>query len=168
MIRLETAADRAAIFEVNRLAFGQDGEATLVDALRDGGYVCASLVAECGGQVVGHILFSDMAIITETGALAALALAPMAVLPEFQNRGIGSAMVRRGLEHCREQGHRIVTVLGHPNFYPRFGFSAKLAESIASPFGAGDSWMALELVAGSLRGVVGRVEYAPPFGALEA
>jgi putative acetyltransferase len=163
IIRPETAADFDAIRGVNRLAFGQDSEARLVDALRDGGYVRASLVAERDGQVVGHILFSDLPIITDTGTIPALALAPMAVLPEFQNQGIGSALVRTGLAHCQEQGHRIVIVLGHPNFYPRFGFSAKLAESLSSPFGGGEAWMALELVPESLSGVAGRVEYPPPF-----
>jgi putative acetyltransferase len=122
LIRPETSADHEAIRHVNRIAFGQDAEARLVDALRDGGYVGASLVAEQDGQVVGHILFSDLPIITEAGTVPSLALAPMAVLPEFQNQGIGSALVRRGLEVCKEQGHRIVVVVGHPQFYPRFGF----------------------------------------------
>jgi putative acetyltransferase len=162
-IRAETAADLDAIRHVNRLAFGQDDEARLVDALREGGFVRLSLVAEQDGQVVGHILFSDLPIITDAGFVPALALAPMAVLPAFQRQGIGSALVRRGLEVCLEQGHRIVVVLGHPHFYPRFGFSPKLASALASPFGGGDSWMALELVPGTLAGVAGRVDYPPPF-----
>jgi putative acetyltransferase len=166
LIRLETAADHEAIRQVNRLAFGQDDEARLVDALRDGGYVRVSLVAEQAGRVVGHLLFSDLPINTEADIVPALALAPMAVVPEFQNQGIGSALVRRGLEVCREQGHRIVAVLGHRQFYPRFGFSPKLASALASPFGGGDSWMALELVPKALKGVVGRVVYPPPFGPL--
>jgi putative acetyltransferase len=77
-----------------------------------------SLVAEQAGRLVGHILFSDLPIITGEGTVPALALAPMAVLPEFQNQGIGSALVRSGLEACRQQGHRIVVVLGHAHFYP--------------------------------------------------
>src|SRR6516165_5649709 len=96
LIRPETAADHDPIRYVNRLAFGQDHEARLVDTLRDGGYVRVSLVAEQTGQIVGHILFSDLPIITGAGTISALALAPMAVLPEFQNRGIGSALVRQG------------------------------------------------------------------------
>src|SRR5262249_26345636 len=127
LIRPETVADLDAIRHVNRLAFGQDTEARLVDALRDGDYLQVSLVAENAGQVVGHILFSKLPIITEAGTIWALALAPMAVLPEFQNQGIGSALVRSDLEACRDQGHRIVVVVGHPQFYPRFGFSPKLA-----------------------------------------
>lgn len=163
LIRPETIADHEAIRKVNSLAFGQEAEARLVDALRDGGYVRVSLVAEKDGQVVGHILFSDLPIITEGGIVPALALAPMAVLPAQQRQGIGSGLVRRGLEICREQGHRIVIVLGHTDFYPRFGFSAKLAESLSSPFGGGESWMAIELVPQALVGVVGKVQYSPPF-----
>lgn len=167
LIRPETPADVEAIRHINRLAFGQNGEGQLVDALREGGHVRASLVAERDGQVVGHILFSTLTIITESGTVPALALAPMAVLPTLQNQGIGSELIREGLVRCREQGHRIVIVLGHPNFYPRFGFSAKLAESLSSPFGGSEAWMALELVPGALCGIVGRVEYAPPFRAFD-
>jgi putative acetyltransferase len=163
LIRPETIADHEAIRHVNRLAFGQDDEARLADALRDGGYIRASLVAERDEQVVGHILFSDLPIVTEAGTVPALALAPLAVLPEFQRQGIGSALVRRGLDECRRQGHRIVVVVGHPHFYPRFGFSSKLASALASPFGGGDSWMALELVPGALDHVSGKVAYPPPF-----
>jgi putative acetyltransferase len=165
LIRLEAAADHEAIRHVNSLAFGQDAEARLVDALREGGYVRASLLAEQVGKVVGHVLFSDLPIITETGTVPSLALAPMAVMPDYQRQGIGSALVRRGLEVCKEQGHRIVVVLGHAQFYPRFGFSSKLASALSSPFGGGDSWMALELVPEALAGVTGQVQYPPPFGA---
>ena len=125
-----------------------------------------SLVAEINGQVVGYIMFSDLNIITETGTVAALALAPMAVLPEFQKQGIGSVLVRRGMEICRERGHRIVIVLGHPDFYPRFGFSAKFAEHVQSPYGGGTTHMAAELVSGALDGVAGKLVYSPPFNDL--
>src|SRR6478735_1441522 len=126
LVRPETSADHDAIRHVNRLAFGQGDEARLVDALRDGGSVRVSLVAEAEGQVVGHVLFSDLPILTDGGTVPALSLAPMAVLPECQRRGIGSALVREGLAVCRGAGHRIVVVLGHPDFYHRFGFSAEL------------------------------------------
>jgi putative acetyltransferase len=162
-IRRETETDRDAVWRVNREAFGQDEEANLVNALRDGNFARLSLVAEVNGQVVGHILFSDLPIQSASEVIAALALAPMAVLPEFQRQGIGSELVRRGIELCRAEGHRIVIVLGHPHFYPKFGFTSKLAEPLRSQF-SGDAWMAMELVPGALAGVAGRVRYAPPFG----
>ena len=92
-IRHETAQDHEAVRLVNRLAFRQDDEAGIVDALRSGGYVRVSLVAEAEGRVVGHILFSDLPILTDNGTVTALSLAPMAVLPEYQRRGVGSALV---------------------------------------------------------------------------
>jgi len=160
--RLETASDLRAIYEVNRLAFGRDDEARLVDSLRDGGYVRLSLVAEMGATVIGHILFSELPITTDGGTILALALAPMAVNPEWQRQGIGSELVRQGLAACREQGHRIVIVLGHPRFYPRFGFSAELARRFDSPY-SGDAFMAVELLENALDGVSGKVQYPPPF-----
>lgn len=163
-VRDETPEDIEAVRHVNLLAFKQDDEAALVDALRNGGYVRVSLVAEVEGRAVGHVLFSALPIVTEAGTVPALALAPMAVLPEFQNLSVGSELVRRGLEVCRERGHAIVIVLGHPCFYPRFGFSTALAARLASPFTGKESFMAAELVPGALDGVAGRVEYPPPFG----
>lgn len=168
-LRPETTADIDAIREVNRQAFGQEDEARLVDALREGGHVRLSLIAEREGKVVGHILFSELAIVTDRERLPAVGLAPMAVLPGFQRQGIGSELVRRGLELCRAQGQRIVIVLGHLEFYPRFGFAAELARPLQSAFSdeAGEAWMALELVPGALHGIRGRVEYPPPFGIFE-
>jgi putative acetyltransferase len=163
VIRAETTLDLEAIRAVNQQAFGQEDEARLVDALRDGGYLRLSLVAEIDDQVIGHILFSDLPIVTVPGTIPALALAPLAVLPNFQRQGIGSELVRQGLDLCRIQGHGIVIVLGHPEFYPRFGFSADLAQPLHSPF-SGDVWMATELVPGALMGVTGKVVYPEPFG----
>lgn len=162
IIRPEQAIDFDAIRAVNRLAFGQEAEARLVDRLRDGGFARVSLVAETGGRVVGHVLFSDLPIRTARGTVAALALAPMAVVPEYQRRGIGSALVRAGLQTCREAGHRIVVVLGHRNFYPRFGFSADLAKPLDGPY-SGEDFMAIELEPDALTGGAGRVQYPPPF-----
>jgi putative acetyltransferase len=161
-IRPETAADHAAIREVNRLAFGGEGEARLVDSLRDGGHARMSLVAEVDGRVVGHILFSTLTITTAQGEIEALSLAPLAVIPSHQRKGIGSSLVREGLRACREAGHRIVIVLGHPEFYPRFGFSAKLAEPLPSSY-SGPAFMAVELVPDALKGIEGEVRYPPPF-----
>jgi putative acetyltransferase len=163
-IRAEAPDDLDTVRHVNQLAFGQEDESGLVDTLRDGGYCRASLVAEVEGRVVGYILFSDLPILTTTGTVPALALAPMAVLPDFQHLGVGSELVRRGLDVCREQGHKIVVVLGHPAFYPRFGFSPAPAARLTSPFSGKESFMALALVPGALDDVAGRVEYPPPFG----
>jgi putative acetyltransferase len=162
-VRPEKPEDLETIRQVNRRAFGKEDEARLVDALRDGGYARLSLVAEEDGRVVGHILFSDLPIVKQAGTLHALALAPLAVLPEFQRQGIGSRLVRAGLRSCAEAGHKVVVVLGHPDYYPRFGFSATLAKRLKSPF-SGPSFMALELTPGALAGVTGEVCYPPPFG----
>jgi putative acetyltransferase len=166
-IRPENREDRDAIRHVNNAAFGGDVEANLVDALRDGGFAEVSLVAELDDEIVGHILFSPVSIMTTAKTVGALSLAPMAVLPRHQRTGIGSRLVKVGLEVCRQRGHAIVVVLGHPEFYPRFGFSAELAASLESPFGGSEAWMALELVTGSLAGIKGRVEYPPPFKMFE-
>ncbi len=166
-IRPEKPEDADAIAGTNRQAFGSEESATLVTALRDGGHAELSLVAEVDGQIVGHIMFSGLPIITNRGEIEALSLAPMAVLPSRQRQGIGSKLVAEGLRLCAERGFRIVVVLGHPDFYPRFGFSAALGEQLVSPYsGAGSAWMAAELEAGAMKGVVGRVEYPPPFADL--
>ena len=166
VIRNETECDRKPVFEVNVRAFPTTAEANLVDALRDEGFVRVSLVAEINGQIIGHIVFSELPIVTSEGTVTALSLAPMAVVPEHQRQGIGSELVRRGLESCREQGHRIVIVLGEPHFYRRFGFSSDLARTLESPF-SGEAFMAIELVPESLSGISGRVEYPLPFGVFE-
>jgi len=162
LIRLEAKQDVDAVRVVNRLAFGQDAEGRLVDRLRDEGYARVSLVAEVDGRIVGHILFSDVPIVTDGQVIPAVALAPMAVVPDHQRRGIGSALVRAGLEACREQGFRVAIVLGHRAFYPRFGFSSALARQLKAPY-SGEDFMAVELEPGAMAGAVGRVAYPPPF-----
>jgi len=165
-IRPEVTGDIPAIREVNKAAFNGDAEADLVDALRADDFVELSLVAETGGVVVGHILFSHVTIKTQQEELPALSLAPMAVLPGHQRQGIGTQLVETGLEICRDRGHKIVLVLGHPNYYPRFGFKPDLAKDLDSPFGSGESWMALELTPGALNKVAGRIDYSPPFNSI--
>lgn len=162
-IRLETPSDYPAVYEVNKLAFdNRDAEPQLVEALRSlPGTI--SLVAELDGQLVGHLLFSLIEIQTTDGVIPAVSLAPLAVRPGFQNQGIGSALSRRGLEVCKAQGHKIAIVLGHANYYPRFGFSAALAEPLIGPWGSGEHWMALELVPGALQGVAGKVIFPEAF-----
>jgi putative acetyltransferase len=167
IIRSETPADTTAVYTVNKLAFdGRDAEPGLVDAIRksDDFIPELSLVAEESGQIVGHILFSPITIQTENGAIPAISLAPLAVLPPYQRQGIGAKLVLKGLEECKRLGHAIVIVLGHPTYYPRFGFSAALAKSLACPFGdCGDAWMALELIPGALSGLTGKVVYPSVF-----
>jgi putative acetyltransferase len=166
-LRPETIEDYAAIREVNLLAFGRDVEPRLVEALRASPDFIPelSLVAVEAGQVVGHILFSPVAIEMKDGSVPALTLAPLAVRPEFQNQGIGSDLVRRGLEECRRLGHRIVIVVGHAEYYPRFGFSLARAHGLEAPFPVPDeAFMVLELVPGALEGAAGTVRYPPAFG----
>jgi putative acetyltransferase len=165
-IRLEGDDDLAAIRRVNQLAFGGIAEADLVDALRDGGYVEVSLVADVDGGMVGHILFSRITVTTEAGTIPALSLAPMAVLPNRQRQGIGKELVRAGLDVCREKGHDLVLVLGHPDFYQQFGFSPELVREIESPFGGGEAWMGLRLNAVESEPIRGKVVFSPPFGEL--
>jgi putative acetyltransferase len=165
-IRPETVEDYAAIHEVNALAFGREVEPRLVEALRGlPDFIPElSLVAVQTGRVVGHILFSRVVIETKDGPVPALALAPMAVRPELQNQGIGSELVRDGLERCRSLGHRIVVVVGHPAYYPRFGFSPATARGLEAPFPVPDeAFLVLELVPGGLGGIAGVVQYPPPF-----
>lgn len=118
------------------------------DNLRTDSVVLLSLVAEVHRKIVGHILFSRMSIETAEGSIPAVALAPMAVLPDHQRQRIGERLIQEGLNVLREQCERVVIVLGHPNYYPRFGFSAEKARSLAS----------------SLRGVHGKVKYPAAFG----
>ena len=159
----ESAEERASIRRINETAFGGTEESTLVDKLRDDGHAIISLVAELDARAVGHIMFGRMWIQTPTGLVPAVALAPVAVLPEYQRRGIGGRLIRYGLELLRGQGEKIVIVVGHPDYYPRFGFSVEKARSLKSPFPA-EAFMAMELSAGALDDVRGPVVYPPAFG----
>lgn len=165
-IRIENARDPeelAAIREVNRAAFGGSEESDLVENIRASGRLLLSLVAEVERQVVGHILFSRMWIESQSSHWEAVALAPIAVSPGHQGKGIGSRLVLEGLDLLRSQGERIVIVVGHADYYPRFGFSTEKANSIESPFPR-DVFMALELETGALKDVQGSVKYPPAFG----
>ncbi|MCP4328509.1 MAG: N-acetyltransferase [Alphaproteobacteria bacterium] len=160
--REEEARDRPGIRAANWLAFGGGDEVLLIDRLWADGLVIVSLVAVDGHQVVGHILFSRLAIETAHRTVRAAALAPLAVLPERQRERIGSALVERGIEACREDGIEAIVVVGHEDFYPRFGFSAITAERLRAPF-SGPAFMALELVSGALAVDSGTVRYPPAF-----
>jgi putative acetyltransferase len=163
VIRDEQPPDREQIRRVNDTAFGRSDEADLIDRLRAERAVLLSLVAEVDSQIIGHILFSRMTLETAQGPVAAVSLAPMAVLPEHQGRKIGSQLVRRGLGELRDRGERIVIVLGHKHYYPRFGFSSEMASHLASPFPP-EAFMALELSEGALEGIQATVRYPSAFG----
>jgi len=121
-IRIETQDDHPAVREVNVAAFGQPDEANLVDALRTSPAARLSLVAESAGNVVGHLFFSSVFADADRETACGWGLAPMAVHPDFQNRGIGTALVEEGLKRARNADCPLVVVVGHPEFYPRFGF----------------------------------------------
>lgn len=166
-VRLETPEDRAGVRIINQQASGGDAEAILVEALRAEGAALFGLVAEAEGEIAGHILFSRLPIAMANGAeVVAAALAPLAVLPAWQRRGIGSALAREGLARCRELGMPAVVVLGDPGYYTRFGFRPELARGLASPW-SGPYLMALELIPGGLAGGHGAAHYADAFLRME-
>lgn len=162
MIRDATASDYAAIRQVVRHAFGQDDEANLVEQLRDDGDVLVELVAAGDVSIQGHILYSPLAIVRGRETLHAAALAPVSVLPAFQAKGLGGELIRAGNARCKALGCVGVIVLGHAEYYPRFGFSAASAESLQAPF-SGPHFMALEFELGVFAGG-GKVQYAKAFG----
>lgn len=163
-IRAESSEDHAAIRRVIELAFGGSDEAGLVEALRRDASPHISLVAERDGELVGHIFFSPVSIESEGDDFAAMGLAPLAVLPDYQNKGIGSELVRAGLEECRRIGHDVIVVLGHAHYYPRFGFMPASTKGIRSEYDVPDEvFMVAELTPGALRGRKGLVKYHPAF-----
>ena len=138
-----------------------------MDRLRDAGALTLSLVAEVEGRIIGHIAFSPVRISSESSETEVMGLAPMSVRPEFQRSGVGSQLVRRGLEMLRENGYEIVVVLGHPAYYPRFGFEQADSRGIAWEFDApAEAFMVMELRDGALEGVHGKVRYRPEFNEL--
>ncbi len=163
LIRAEKENDRDAVFAVNGSAFETPAEATLVDLLREQARPVVSLVAEDQGNVVGHIMFSPV-VLSGNPDLKVMGLAPMAVAPEHQRKGIGSALVRAGLEQCRQLGFVAVVVLGHPEYYPRFGFSPSSRFGIDSDYEVPEEvFMAMELEPEALSGKTGRVKYHHAF-----
>jgi putative acetyltransferase len=162
-IRNEKPEDRAAIRDVNERAFGRDNEATLVDRLRSANKVVISLVALDQIRVVGHILFSTVTVAVAPENFRGLGLGPMSVLPEFQNQGIGSRLVREGLEACKREECDAVVVLGHTRFYPRFGFLKAKDYGLDNEYNASDAFMVMELRGGVLEAISGLVKYAPEF-----
>ena len=167
IIRPEAPADFVAVAEINTLAFGASGEAQLVAALRQlPGTI--SLVADRLGQPVGHICFSSAVITGAETDTPVIALAPMAVLPEVQGMGIGSRLVEAGMAACRRAGHRLVVVLGHPWFYPRFGFVPAAPYGIHYPQPVPEEvFMLLELVPDAAKDISGTVRYPSAFSLVD-
>ena len=164
VFRPEAPEDSAAIRNVNEEAFGSSVEADLVEKLRSRQAYTISLVATDGDKVIGHILFSPVTIESGNTSFGALGLGPMAVLPSYQRKGVGSQLVRAGLQECKRLGHEIVVVLGHPDYYPRFGFVPAKPRGIECAFEVPDeAWMILELHEGALSGRSGVVKYQPEF-----
>ena len=161
-VRFEQPGDEAGVRETNELAFGEPLEARLVDALR-GIPDYLSLVATIDERVVGHILFTPVTIEPSVDRRIA-GLAPMAVRPDHQRAGIGGQLIRAGLEECRRRGYSAVVVLGHPEYYPRFGFAPAHTFDLTCEFPSPpEAFMAMELEAGALRKIRGVVRYQPQF-----
>ncbi len=164
VIRHEQPEDIAVIHQIVAQAFGRAAEANLVDALRRNGKGILSLVADDNGRVIGHILFSPVVIEDGERLVSGIGLAPLAVSPERQNEGIGSLLVEQGLREGREAGHPFVVVLGHPNYYPRFGFVPASRYNVKSEYDVRDEvFMIQELQQGSLLGIAGTAKYQNEF-----
>ena len=162
-IRLEHSRDIAAVRAVNLAAFETPVEADLVEALREQASPVVSLVAEDVTGIVGHILFSPVTL-DGLPHPAVMGLAPMAVLPARQRQGIGVSLVRKGLERCRQTGAGGVVVLGHVEYYPRFGFVPASRFGLRCQYDVPDAaFMALELLSGAFAGRSGTVRYHPAF-----
>lgn len=166
-IRQELTSDYNSIYEINKLAFEQDDEARLVDLLRKGSAFVPelSLVAEINGEVIGHILFTKILILGDTGIeFESLSLAPMAVHPKSQKQGVGGKMIYAGIEKAKSLGYSSVFVLGHPLYYPKFGFQPASKWNVKAPFNVPEeAFMAIELIEDGLKDVSGTVKYPKEF-----
>ena len=169
IIRQEMASDYEKVYEINKLAFNQENESKLIEKIRvSKNYVPElSLIAEIDDKIVGHILFSKIKIVGDS-TYDSLALAPMAVIPKYQKKGIGSKLVAKGLEKAKELGFKSIIVLGHKDYYPKFGFQRASKWDIKCPFDAPDEvFMAIELTEKSLDGKPGIVQYPDEFNEVE-
>jgi putative acetyltransferase len=161
----ERAGDAAAISSVHLAAFPTSIEAKLVEQLRSDGDIAASITAVDDGEIVGHVLFSRMSVEADAQQLHGWGLAPVAVAPDRQRGGIGSALVEAGIHSAQSAGVQIIFVLGEPAYYGRFGFDAKSAAAFASPY-AGPYFQA-RVLADLPQPLAGRADYAPAFAGLE-
>ena len=165
-VRPAAAADAKDIRRIHLAAFATTAEADLVDRLERDAASIISLVAVDRFQLVGHVLFSRMSVEGDGEPLLGVGLAPVAVVPELQRQGIGSSLIRAGLQTARWQGFQIAFVLGAPGYYGRFGFCAETAAPFASPY-AGPYFQAVPLREGFLAPSSGRADYAAAFAELE-
>jgi len=157
-------ADAPAVRHVLEQAFSRAQEADLADRLRERGVFTLSLVALDDDQIVGHILFTPVTIAGDVSSFEAVALGPMAVLPAHQRRGVGASLIRASLDELRRSGREIVVVLGHPTYYPRFGFKPSRPYSVECEFKVPEEvFMLVELREGALAGRTGVVHYQPEF-----
>jgi len=164
-IRREHPDDAVAVGQVHTAAFGRPDEARLVERLRARARPYLGLVAIDRDEVVGHIVFAPVTLHCYQAPYTVLALSPMAVRPAWQRRGIGSALVRDGLELCRAAGHDVVVLVGHPAFYPRFGFvPARPLGFLSEPAFPDEAFMVAELTPGALRGRRGVVLFSSDYG----
>jgi putative acetyltransferase len=159
MIRNEQRNDSSTVHSIYAAAFETTAEADLVDVLRIKAIPNISLVAQENDVLVGHILFTPVSI-TGHNDLTIMGLAPMAVLPEFKNKGIGSNLVKAGLQKCKELGSDAVVVLGHPNFYSKFGFIPSSDLGISTEYEVPEEvFMVVELQPGALDQKTGTAKY---------
>ena len=166
-IRDELSSDIENIWEINTDAFETEDEANIVNALRSSGCTYISLVAETEDKVVGHILFTPVELSGNQNNLKIAGLAPMAVSSQYQNKRIGSKLVKAGLDRCKSLGYNAVVVLGHPNYYPKFGFIPSVKFGIKSEYEVPDDvFMILELVQGSLKNHKGIIKYHEAFNSV--
>jgi putative acetyltransferase len=164
VVRGEQAQDIPGIREVNRLAFGQAQESRIVDVLRDSCRDILSLVAVYQGHIVGHILFSPASISMKERTVTGMGLAPMAVLPEFQRKGVGTTLVRTGIFSLKARTCPFIIVLGQPQYYPRFGFKKASIYHIESEWNVPDeAFMIMILDDIAMKGVQGTARYRPEF-----
>ncbi|MEG4487439.1 N-acetyltransferase [Microcoleus sp. D2_18a_B4] len=167
-IRTEKPEDVEAVRNINIAAFGRENEANLVDKLR-GIASTFSFVAVESDRIVGHIFFSPVVVAGKCSSnLSILGLAPVAVLPEYQRQGIGTLLIQEGLKECGRSGFQAVVVLGHPDFYPRFGFIPASRKTLKCEYDVPDeAFMVLELESGALQDCSGTVKYRSEFSLCE-
>jgi len=165
LIRTEVDGDAAAVRHVHLTAFPTAAEADLVERLRASGKAVVALVALDGDSLVGHILFSPVALRPRAGAVG-LGLAPVAVLPDHEKHGVGRRLIQNGLAACHKWGAGFVVVIGDPPYYTRFGFEPAAKHGLRSEYKAGDAFMVFKLESGALPPPGTLVNYAPEFAGM--